>query len=134
MTTTDLTPAVRPVLSGSEAVRRGTSTRPRLTFARTVRSEWIKQWTLSSTRWLLLAVVVAQFVMGWIALLAILTGGGRGEPVMYNQLGSAPAIDVLKALIATAHQANGALLFALGTLAMIFARRLVAVRDAAPAA
>lgn len=82
----------------------------------------------------LLAVVVAQFVMGWIALFAIMTGGGRSEPVMYDQLGSAPAIDVLKALIATAHQANGALLFALATLAMIFARRLAAVRDAAPSA
>jgi len=93
----------------------------------------ISRWT-HSLGTALLAVVVAQFVMGWIALLAILTGDGRGEPVMYDQLGSAPAIDVLKALIATAHQANGALLFALGTLAMIFARRLVAVRDAAPAA
>ncbi|NUQ51279.1 MAG: COX15/CtaA family protein [Phycisphaerales bacterium] len=93
----------------------------------------ISRWT-HSLGTALLAVVVAQFVMGWIALFAIMTGGGRGEPVMYDQLGSAPAIDVLKALIATAHQANGALLFALATLAMIFARRLVAVRDAAPSA
>ena len=74
MTTTDLAPAVRPVLSGSEAVRRGTSTRPRLTFARTVRSEWIKQWTLSSTRWLLLAVVVALAGFGTLAA-SVATGG-----------------------------------------------------------
>jgi cytochrome c oxidase assembly protein subunit 15 len=93
----------------------------------------ISRWTRSLGS-ALLAVVVAQFVMGWIALLAILTSGGRGEPVMYDQLGSAPAIDVLKALIATAHQANGALLLALGTLAMTFSRRLVAVRDATSAA
>ncbi len=98
--------------------------------ARPVTHTGISRWT-HSLGTALLAVVVAQFVMGWIALLVILTSGGRGEPVMYDQLGSAPAIDVLKALIATAHQANGALLFALATLAMIFARRLVAVKNAA---
>ncbi len=100
--------------------------------ARPVAQTGLSRWT-HSLGTALLAVVVAQFVMGWIALLVILTSGGRGEPVMYDQLGSAPAIDVLKALIATAHQANGALLFALATLAMIFARRLAALKNAATA-
>lgn len=95
--------------------------------ARPVTQPAISRWTRSLGT-ALLGVVVAQFVMGWIALLAILTSGGRGEPVMYDQLGSAPAIDVLKALIATAHQANGALLLALATMAMVFARRLVALK------
>lgn len=74
MTATDLAPAARPVLSGSDAVRRGTSTRPRLTFARVVRSEWIKQWTLSSTRWLLLAAVVSLAGFGMLAA-SVATGG-----------------------------------------------------------
>jgi ABC-type transport system involved in multi-copper enzyme maturation permease subunit len=74
VTTTDLAPAVRPVLRGSEAVRRGTSTRPRLTFARVVRSEWIKQWTLASTRWTLLSLFVALAGFGMLAA-SVATGG-----------------------------------------------------------
>lgn len=74
MTTTDVVPGTRPVLSGSQAVRRGTSTRPRLTFARVVRSEWVKQQTLSSTRWILLGVLVALAGVGMLAA-SVATGG-----------------------------------------------------------
>lgn len=81
----------------------------------------------------LVGVVIAQFVLGWLAFFALM-GDKKPEPVMYDQLASAPAIDIAKALVATAHQANGAFLFAIGTLAMVFARRLVGVRDAAPSA
>ena len=80
MTTTDLAPVVPAarVITGSEAVRRGTSSRPKLTFARVVRSEWIKQWTLSSTRWTLLGLFVSLAGFGMLA--ASVATGGASDP------------------------------------------------------
>jgi ABC-2 type transport system permease protein len=70
MTATDLAaPVDRP-----PAAARREAPAYRLTFARVVRSEWIKQQTLASTRWLLLGLLVALAGFGMLAA-SVSTGG-----------------------------------------------------------
>jgi hypothetical protein len=72
-------------------------------------------------------VVTIQFLLGWVALLVVLTGGGgvqAGQVPTADQIASAPAISPAHALVRTAHQANGALLLALATLGAVWAWRL----------
>lgn len=80
MTATDLTPArpadVPPAPVTGRPGRRGAA--PRLTMARVVRSEWIKQQTLSSTRWLLLGLFVSLAGFGMLA--ASVATGGATDP------------------------------------------------------
>jgi cytochrome c oxidase assembly protein subunit 15 len=75
------------------------------------------------------ASVGIQFLLGWVALLAVLTNGSasRGIPKA-DQLATAQAVPVWEATVRTAHQANGALLLALATLACVWAWRLVGPR------
>lgn len=80
----------------------------------------------------ILAVMSAQFILGWITFLLVLRSGPRGPAPQAAELETARAIDPLTALVATIHQGNGALLLALATLAVVFTRQLL--RTAAPGA
>jgi cytochrome c oxidase assembly protein subunit 15 len=68
-------------------------------------------------------VVGVQFLLGWVALLVVLTSPAVPIPTA-DQLADAAPIRPVHALIRTAHQANGALLLALATLAAVWAWRL----------
>lgn len=72
----------------------------------------------------LVAVVGVQFLLGWWAFFVVVKAGPRGGAPSHDQLDTAKAVDALTALVATAHQANGALLLALATLAIVFTRRV----------
>ena len=73
------------------------------------------------------SVVALQFLMGWVALVLVLTTD-RAAPPTAEQLEVVPYDDFVPALVATAHQANGALLLALAALAWIWSRRKPAVQ------
>ncbi|MGP1272341.1 MAG: hypothetical protein ACTS22_03330 [Phycisphaerales bacterium] len=62
----------------------------------------------------LVVCIAAQFVLGFVAW-ALLGDGGAGPSrvVMYDELGTAAAPSLGRTLVATAHQANGAVLMAL---------------------
>ena len=68
-------------------------------------------------------VVGMQFLLGWAALWAVGVSGDRHIPVG-EEIHTAQAVPIAEALIRTAHQANGALLLALATLAFVWARWL----------
>lgn len=72
----------------------------------------------------LIAVVGIQFMLGWWAFFVVVNAGPRGGAPLHDQLETAKPIDAMTALVATAHQANGALLLALATLAIVFTRRV----------
>jgi len=72
----------------------------------------------------LIAVVGVQFMLGWWAFFVVVNAGPRGGAPLHDQLETAKPIDAMTALVATAHQANGALLLALATLAIVFTRRV----------
>jgi ABC-2 type transport system permease protein len=55
------------VSTGVVAERSREARLPRVTFPRVLRSEWTKLWSLRSTRWSLLAAVVAQGALGAVA-------------------------------------------------------------------
>lgn len=67
-------------------------------------------------------VVAVQFLMGWVALVLVLTTD-RSAPPTAEQLEAVPYDDFVPALVATAHQANGALLLALAALGWVWVKR-----------
>ncbi len=81
----------------------------------------------------LLHSVGFQFILGWVALLFVMTGANKPAIVMPDQLAGADAITTevaLKALVRTIHQANGALLLALAVLAVVWPRRMATAATA----
>ena len=75
----------------------------------------------------LLHSVGFQFLMGWVALLLVMTGAGKPAIVLPDELQAAEAITTevaVKALVRTIHQANGAVLLALAVLAVVWPRRI----------
>lgn len=68
-----------------------------------------------------LIVTGIQFLLGWSALFAVLSTGPVAIPEAH-ELADAPPVVWQSALIATAHQANGALLLALASLLWIWGR------------
>lgn len=73
-------------------------------------------------RWIV-GVVAVQFLLGWVTLWAVLSAPERGPVPRAHELATAPPVPVHEAMIATAHQANGALLLALAVLLLAWARR-----------
>jgi len=71
----------------------------------------------------LVVVVGLQFALGWVAFWAVLTTPRRGPVPTTDQLPHAEAVPVVEAVVATLHQANGALLIALAALAVVWTRR-----------
>ncbi|HRQ73527.1 MAG TPA: COX15/CtaA family protein, partial [Phycisphaerales bacterium] len=71
----------------------------------------------------LVVVVGVQFALGWVAFWAVLTTPRRGPVPTTDQLPHAEAVPVVEAVVATLHQANGALLIALAALAVVWTRR-----------
>ncbi|MEO0482061.1 MAG: hypothetical protein AAF138_00360 [Planctomycetota bacterium] len=74
-------------------------------------------------KWIV-GVVGFQFVLGFGALLAVLGADDRGAIPTYDTLTEAPDAPVLEVLLATAHQANGALLLGLVTLGTVLGLRV----------
>lgn len=71
----------------------------------------------------LIVLVMLQFALGWVTFLVVL--GNKGEVVpTADELAGAPPVPVARALIATAHQTNGALLLGVATLLAVYCRRL----------
>lgn len=69
--------------------------------------------------WLVIAVVVFQFALGWAAF-AVVTGGERRVVPTAAELGDAPTVPVVTALVTFAHQANGALLLAAASASVVW--------------
>jgi heme A synthase len=65
-----------------------------------------------------------QFVLGWVTLLAVMTGEARGAVPTAEQLSDAAPVPLVEAILATAHQANGALYLVLLSLAWAWTGRL----------
>ncbi|MEM9065254.1 MAG: COX15/CtaA family protein [Planctomycetota bacterium] len=72
----------------------------------------------------LVAVVGVQFVLGWVALVLVMQGGGHSPVPLADELSTAPAVRPEEALITTIHQATGASLLALACLARGYLSRL----------
>jgi heme A synthase len=71
----------------------------------------------------LIVVVALQFLRGWVTLVTVLAGPGTRVPLA-GEPGAAEPIPLVETLVATAHQANGALLLVLGTMTLVWTRRL----------
>jgi len=74
----------------------------------------------------LIAVVCLQFALGLGAIIAIMTAGEHGLIPTAEKLASGQGINdvpIHEILLATAHQANGAILLALVTATMVWAKR-----------
>lgn len=71
----------------------------------------------------LMHTVGLQFLLGWAAFAAVLTAGSRGPVPQADQVATAMDVPWWEALLATAHQVNGALLLALASLALVWTRR-----------
>lgn len=71
-----------------------TTTTPRLTFGRVLRSEWIKLWTLKSTTYTLVGVLVALIGFGLVAALSA-TDATTGPTMGENFGGGDPVVTVL---------------------------------------
>lgn len=76
---------------------------------------------LRATGTWLIVVVGVQFALGWVALWAVHTAERRPVPLA-DELATAEPVPVLEALVATAHQANGALLVAVTAAALVWGR------------
>lgn len=72
----------------------------------------------------LMALVMLQFVLGWVAFLVVLSAKQRGPIPTSTELTTAPPVPVLEALVTTAHQTNGALLLAIVTIVAVFCRQI----------
>jgi cytochrome c oxidase assembly protein subunit 15 len=77
----------------------------------------------------LFAVVVLQFVLGWAAF-AVVTGGDRRVVPTADQLADAASVPAVTALVTFAHQANGALLLATASAAVVWGGLVLASRRA----
>jgi len=67
--------------------------------------------------------VFLQFALGWVALFAVMLGSDRGPAPTAERLEGAQAVPLYEVLVATAHQANGAIVLALAMSAYVWARR-----------
>ncbi|MFI4916215.1 MAG: COX15/CtaA family protein [Phycisphaerales bacterium JB060] len=76
---------------------------------------------------LLFAVVVLQFVLGWVAF-ALVTGGEKRVVPTADQLADAASVPAATALVTFAHQANGALLLASASAAVVWGGLVLASR------
>lgn len=72
----------------------------------------------------IIGTVAVQFMLGWVAFALVTTADDRGGVPLYDEMASAPDVPALEALVATLHQANGALLLALATLAAVWTLRM----------
>ncbi len=70
----------------------------------------------------MLACLFLQFVLGWGAFVLVLQGPKKGDTPLSHQLDSAPPPPPAQTIIATAHQANGALLIGLAAAGTVLAR------------
>lgn len=80
--------------------------------------------TLARTGRGVLAVVLLQFALGWVTFLVVV--GTKHEAVVptADQLATAAPLPAARALVATAHQTNGAMLLGLATVLAVYCRRL----------
>ncbi|MEM9372834.1 MAG: COX15/CtaA family protein [Planctomycetota bacterium] len=69
-------------------------------------------------------VVTLQFLLGWAALGLVVTGGEHRPIPLADELAAAPPIRVGETLVTTAHQATGAVLLLLVTLAAAWIAKL----------
>ncbi len=76
---------------------------------------------------LLFAAVILQFVLGWIAF-ALVTGSERRVVPTADQLADAAGVPLATALVTFAHQANGALLLATASAAVVWGGLVLARR------
>jgi len=76
-------------------------------------------------KWIV-GVVAFQFVLGFGALLAVLSAEDRGPIPTFDGLAQAADAPVWEVLLTTGHQANGALLLGLVTLGAVLGPRLAA--------
>lgn len=86
--------------------------------------------------WGLTAAVVVQFLFGWVTLLVLAASSGLGprDVPTADELVSTPAGSTLAAVVRTTHQANGALVLALATLAAVWVLRVAhAIGPSTPA-
>jgi cytochrome c oxidase assembly protein subunit 15 len=72
----------------------------------------------------LVGSVTIQFLLGWLAFWFVASAGKTVSPPLADELASAPPIDIPQAVVATLHQANGALLLALTTLGVVWMKRI----------
>ena len=72
----------------------------------------------------IIGTVAVQFMLGWVAFALVTTADDRGGVPLYDEMAAAPDVPALEALVATLHQANGALLLALATLAAVWTLRM----------
>lgn len=85
---------------------------------------------LRRTGMLLTLGIYGQFVLGFMTLWQVGVGGADPIPTA-DQIATAPRIDVLEAVISTAHQTIGASLFALMALAVYWTKRITKTHDRA---
>lgn len=71
-----------------------------------------------------IVIVLVQFALGWVTFLVVLSHKSAGPVPTAEQLETAAPVPVLKALVATAHQTNGAFLLGLTTMLAVYSRRL----------
>lgn len=76
---------------------------------------------------LLFAAVILQFILGWAAF-ALVTGGERRVVPTAEQLADAASVPAATALVTFAHQANGALLLATTSAAIVWGGLVLASR------
>lgn len=70
------------------------------------------------------ALVSLQFLLGWAALLVVMTGQPREGVPTADQLADAAPVPVSEALVTTAHQANGTAYLVVAMLVWAWGRRL----------
>lgn len=71
----------------------------------------------------LFIVIALQFLLGWAALFGALKGAGRGPVPTHDRIVHAETVPAYEVVLTTAHQANGALVLALASLAYVWGRR-----------
>ena len=76
---------------------------------------------------LIFAVVILQFALGWAAF-ALVTGGERRVVPTADQLAETAHVPAATALVTFAHQANGALLLASASAAIVWGGLVLASR------
>ncbi|MCC6676739.1 MAG: COX15/CtaA family protein [Phycisphaerales bacterium] len=69
-------------------------------------------------------VVMLQFALGWVTFLVVLGNKHAGPVPTVEELATAAPVPVARALVATAHQTNGAILLGLATMLAVYCRRL----------
>lgn len=88
-----------------------------------IESDWLRR-RLSRLGKAMMAVVVVQFMLGWVALFLVMQGGGRGPAPTADALAGAADVPIAELLVATAHQANGALLLGLAMAMYVWVKRV----------